>query len=51
MTVFGIKNSKNLIYRVLLHLLENTFNPKRISANPSLNPNSNPNHNVFQLTK
>jgi len=24
--------------KVLLHLLENTFDRKRISANPSLNP-------------
>jgi len=25
-----------------LHLIENTFDRKRISANPSSNPNSNP---------
>jgi len=27
----------------LLHLIENTFDRKRISANPSPNPNSDPN--------
>jgi len=39
----------------LSHLLENTFNRKRISANSSPNPNFNPNpkndNNDFGLTK
>jgi len=36
------------ILRDLLHLIENTFDRKRIFANPSayLNPNSNPNTNT-----
>jgi len=37
----------------LLHLIENTFDRKRIYANPSSYPNSNPNTNPnpFGLTK
>jgi len=33
----------------LLDLFENTFDRKRISANPSPNPNSNPNTNSKAL--
>jgi len=47
-------------YMDLLHLIENTFYRKRISANPSPNANPSPspnlqdltlNHNIFGLTK
>jgi len=42
----GVKDVSNYQYQpYLLYLLENTFDRKRISANPIRNPNPNPNSN------
>jgi len=42
----NIVKSKVVKEMNLLHLLENTFDRKRISANPSPNPNPNCNSNL-----
>jgi len=50
--LFFSKNQVRYVYiQDLLLLLKNTFDRKRVSANPSTNPITLKHNNVFELTK